>query len=116
MGETIFSKIIRKEIPADILYENDSVLAFRDIRPQAPVHILIIPKINDITRTTDIKGTEHANLLGAMFDAANAVAKKVGIDEQGFRLVINCGPDSGQDVFHLHMHLLGGRKMNWPPG
>lgn len=116
MGETIFSKIIRKEIPADIVFENDTVLAFRDINPQAPVHILIIPKLSDITRTTDIKGTDHAKLLGTMFDAANEVAKKEGVDEKGFRLVINCGPDSGQDVFHLHMHLLGGRKMNWPPG
>lgn len=116
MGETIFSKIIRREIPADIVYENENVLAFRDINPQAPIHILIIPKISDITKTTDIKGTEHSILLGAMFDAANAIAKKEGVDEKGFRLVINCGPDSGQDVYHLHMHLLAGRKMKWPPG
>jgi histidine triad (HIT) family protein len=113
---TIFAKIVRKEIPADVVYENETVLAFRDIHPQAPVHILIIPKIIDITKTTDINGTEHSALLGAMFDAANLIAKNEGIDEKGFRLVINCGPDSGQDVFHLHMHLLGGRKMNWPPG
>lgn len=114
-GGTIFSKIIRKEIPADIVYENDTVLAFRDIRPQAPVHILIIPKI-EIPTTTNIKGSEHAAILGELFDAANAIAKKEGIDEKGFRLVINSGPESGQEVYHLHMHLLGGRQMKWPPG
>ncbi len=115
MGETIFSKIIRKEIPADIVYETENVLAFRDINPQAPVHILIIPKIQ-ISKTTEINGKEHANLLGEIFDAANEIAKKEGVDEKGFRLVLNCGPNSGQEVYHLHFHLLGGRKMNWPPG
>lgn len=115
MGETIFSKIIRKEIPADIVYENDDVLAFRDIHPQAPVHILIIPKIQ-IAKTTDINGKEHAQLLGKLFDAANEIARKEKVDEKGFRLVINCGPESGQEVYHLHVHLLGGRKMHWPPG
>ena len=115
MGNTIFSKIINKEIPADIVYESDSVLAFKDIRPQAPVHVLIIPKI-EIPKVSDIKGTEHSNLLGAMFDAANKIAKDLGVSENGFRLVFNCGPNGGQDVYHLHMHLLGGRQMKWPPG
>ena len=115
MGETIFSKIIRREIPSDIVYENDDVLAFRDINPQAPVHILIIPK-SQIEKTTDINGKEHAELLGKLFDAANEIAKKEGIAEDGFRLVLNCGPNSGQDVYHLHFHLLGGRRMTWPPG
>ncbi len=115
MGNTIFSKIINKEIPADIVYESDSVLAFKDIRPQAPVHVLIIPKI-EIPKVSDIKGTEHSNLLGEMFDAANKIAKDLGISENGFRLVFNCGPNGGQDVYHLHMHLLGGRQMKWPPG
>lgn len=115
MGDTIFSKIIRKEIPADIVFENDSVLAFRDIKPQAPTHILIIPK-KEISKTTEINGKEDAALLGALFDAANVLAKKENIDQSGFRIVINCGPESGQEVYHLHMHLLGGRKMNWPPG
>ena len=112
---TIFSKIINKEIPADIVYESDNVLAFKDIKPQAPVHILIIPKI-EIPRVTDIKGKEHAALLGEMIDAANKLAKDLGIDKNGFRLVINCGNDGGQEVYHIHMHLLGGRHMHWPPG
>lgn len=112
---TIFSKIINKEIPADIVYESENVLAFKDIRPQAPVHVLIIPKI-EIPKVTDIKGSEHAQLLVEMFDAANKIADDLGIKESGFRLVFNCGNNGGQEVYHLHMHLLGGRKMNWPPG
>ena len=112
---TIFSKIINKEIPADIVFESDNVLAFKDIKPQAPVHILIIPKI-EIPKVTDIKGKEHATLLGEMFDAANKLAKDLGIDKNGFRLVFNCGNDGGQEVYHIHMHLLGGRHMHWPPG
>ena len=112
---TIFSKIINKEIPADIVYETDHVLAFKDIKPQAPVHILIIPKI-EIPKVSDIKGKEHAVLLGEMFDAANKLAKDLGIDKNGFRLVFNCGNDGGQEVYHIHMHLLGGRHMQWPPG
>jgi histidine triad (HIT) family protein len=112
---TIFSKIINKEIPADIVFESDNVLAFKDIKPQAPVHILIIPKI-EIPRVTDIKGKEHAALLGEMIDVANKLAKDLGIDKNGFRLVVNCGNDGGQEVYHIHMHLLGGRHMHWPPG
>ena len=112
---TIFSKIINKEIPADIVYESDTVLAFRDINAQAPTHILIIPKI-EIPKVTEIKGSEHAQLLGEMYDVANQLAKDEGIAEDGFRLVMNCGEKGGQEVYHLHMHLLGGRQMNWPPG
>ena len=112
---TIFSKIINKEIPADIVFESENVLALKDIKPQAPVHILIIPKI-EIPKITDIKGKEHATLLGEMFDAANKLAKELGIDKNGFRLVFNCGNDGGQEVYHIHMHLLGGRHMHWPPG
>ena len=115
MAETIFSKIIRKEIPADIVFESDTILAFRDINPQAPVHILIIPK-QSIAYTTEIDCKKDAILLGALFDAANQIAKEQGIDKNGFRLVINCGDNGGQEVPHLHMHLLGGRKMKWPPG
>lgn len=115
MGSTIFSKIISKEIPADIVYETDNVLAFRDINPQAPVHVLIIPKI-EIPTVKEINGKEHAELLGEMYDAANKIAKKEGISEDGFRLVFNCGENGGQEVYHIHMHLLGGRKFNWPPG
>ncbi|MCG6914451.1 histidine triad nucleotide-binding protein [bacterium BMS3Abin03] len=112
---TIFSKIINKEIPANIVFESDTILAFKDINPQAPVHILIIPKI-EIPKVTDINGKEHASLLGEMMDAANKIAKDMNIADDGFRLVFNCGNNAGQDVYHLHMHLLGGRKMNWPPG
>ncbi|MGD1007739.1 MAG: histidine triad nucleotide-binding protein [Ignavibacteriaceae bacterium] len=115
MGDTIFSKIIKREIPADIVYETENVLAFRDIKPQAPVHILIIPKI-EIPKVTDIDGKQHAQLLGELFDAANKLAKDLKIDQDGFRLVFNCGNNGGQDVYHLHMHLLGGRQMKWPPG
>ena len=112
---TIFSKIINKEIPANIIYETENVLAFKDINPQAPVHILIIPKIG-IPKVTDLNGSEHAGLLGEMIDAANKIAKDLGIAEGGFRLVFNCGENGGQEVYHLHLHLLGGRKMKWPPG
>lgn len=116
MGETIFSKIIRKEIPAEIVFENDEVLAFKDINPQAPVHVLIVPKITDIQTTREIDPNKHNALLGSLFEAANVIAKDFGVDESGFRLVLNCGADAGQEVYHLHLHLLGGRKMNWPPG
>lgn len=112
---TIFSKIINKEIPADIVFESENILAFNDINPQAPVHILIIPKI-EIPKVTDINGKEHAGLLGEMFDTANKLANEMGMDEDGFRLVFNCGDKGGQEVYHLHMHLLGGRQMQWPPG
>ena len=112
---TIFSKIINKEITADIVYESDNVLAFKDINPQAPVHILIIPKI-EIPKVTDLNGKEHATLLGEMIDSANKLAKEMNIADDGFRLVFNCGNDGGQEVYHLHMHLLGGRRMKWPPG
>ena len=115
MDETIFSKIIRKEIPADIVFESDTILAFRDINPQAPVHIIIIPK-QPIAYATEIDGKRDAPLLGELFDAANLIAKELGIDKKGFRLVINCKDNGGQEVPHLHMHLLGGRKMKWPPG
>jgi len=112
---TIFSKIINREIPAKIVFENENVLAFNDINPQAPVHILIIPK-KEIPRVTDLKESEHAMLLGQMIDAANQIAKDLSIADEGFRLVFNCGDNGGQEVYHLHLHLLGGRKMKWPPG
>ena len=112
---TIFSKIINKEIPAEIVFETENILAFNDINPQAPVHILIIPK-TEIPKVTDLNGKEHAALLGDMIDAANKLAKENGIDESGFRLVFNCGDNGGQEVYHLHLHLLGGRQMKWPPG
>lgn len=115
MGNTIFSKIIDREIDADIVFESDNVLAFRDINPQAPVHVLIIPKI-EIPMVKDIKKSEHGDLIAEMFEAANKIASKEGILEEGFRIVFNNGKNAGQEVYHIHMHLLGGRKFNWPPG
>jgi histidine triad (HIT) family protein len=113
MKETIFSKIIRKEIPADIVYEDDLALAFRDVAPQAPVHILIIPKqpIVSIAAAT----TTDAALLGHLLLTVKRVATQEGL-ENGYRVVINTGKDGGQTVFHLHLHLLGKRAMTWPPG
>ncbi len=113
MSETIFSKIVRKEIPADIVYEDDLALAFRDVQPQAPVHILIIPKqpIESIDRATD----SDAALLGHLLLIVKRVAAQEGL-VKGYRVVINTGEDGGQTVFHLHLHLLGQRAMTWPPG
>lgn len=115
MCATIFTKIINKEIPADVVYESEDILAFRDINPQAPIHILIIPKI-EIPTIREVKGSEHSELLGKMYDVANQIARDEGISEDGFRLVFNCGDNGGQEVYHIHMHLLGGRQLNWPPG
>ncbi|HEY9636721.1 MAG TPA: histidine triad nucleotide-binding protein [Coleofasciculaceae cyanobacterium] len=113
MSETIFSKIIRREIPADIVYEDDLTLAFRDITPQAPIHILIIPK-KPIAQLSAAESEDHA-LMGHLLLTAKRVAEQVGL-ENGYRLVINNGSDGGQTVYHLHLHILGGRQMKWPPG
>jgi histidine triad (HIT) family protein len=113
-AETIFSKIIRREIPAQIVFESDDVLGFKDITPQAPVHILFIPKLE--LATVNEASAEHALLLGKLVLAAASFAKAEGFSEQGYRLVLNCNGDGGQTVFHLHMHLLAGRKLAWPPG
>lgn len=110
---TIFQRIIDREIPADILYEDEQSLAFRDINPRAPVHILIIPKI-EIPTADDIT-PEHEPLIGHLFGVARTVAAQLGLSN-GYRLVINCKSDAGQEVPHLHVHLLGGRKLTWPPG
>ncbi|PIQ07783.1 MAG: histidine triad nucleotide-binding protein [Ignavibacteriales bacterium CG18_big_fil_WC_8_21_14_2_50_31_20] len=115
MADTIFKKIINKEIPADIVFESETVLAFRDINPKAPTHILIIPKL-EIPTVRELNGKEHGPLLGEMIDAANLIAKNEEISADGFRLVFNCGNNGGQEVYHLHMHLLGGRQMTWPAG
>jgi len=114
MSETIFSKIIRREIPADIIHEDDDVLAFRDINPQAPVHILIIPK-KPIATLNDIQ-PEDAPLIGKLFLTARQIAADQGFAENGYRTVFNCNRDGGQEVYHIHLHLLAGRPMNWPPG
>ena len=111
--ETIFSKIIRREIPANIVYEDDQCLAFRDINPQAPTHILVIPK-KPIPTLGDA-APEDKELLGHLLLTVNDIATQVGLDK-GYRVVINTGSDGGQTVFHLHLHLLGDRQMQWPPG
>jgi histidine triad (HIT) family protein len=111
--DTIFSKIIRKEIPANIIYEDELAIAFRDISPQAPVHILTIPK-KPIPRLADANA-EDAQLLGHLLMTVKHIAEQEGL-ENGYRIVINTGADGGQTVSHLHLHLLGGRAMTWPPG
>jgi histidine triad (HIT) family protein len=110
----LFCKIIDKEIPSNTVYEDEHVLAFEDLTPQAPIHILIVPK-KHISTSLDIQ-EEDNELIGRMFRAANVIAKEKGIAERGFRTVMNCNREAGQTVFHIHLHLLGGRGMSWPPG
>ena len=111
---TLFEKIIARQIPADIVYEDELVLAFRDIKPQAPTHVLIIPK-KPIIRLADAT-PEDEKLLGHLLLRAREVAEKLGLKNSGYRLVINNGPDAGESVPHLHCHILGGRALAWPPG
>ncbi|MEZ6071058.1 MAG: histidine triad nucleotide-binding protein [Pirellulales bacterium] len=113
MSETIFGKIIAGEIPADVVFEDEQSLAFRDVNPQAPIHVLVIPKreIANIAAAAD----DDAALLGHLLLVARRVAEQLELAD-GYRLVINCGPDGGQTVDHLHVHLLGGRGLGWPPG
>ena len=110
---TLFSKIIARESPADIVYEDERCLAFRDINPQAPVHVLLIPK-QEIPQLVDA-GAEDQALLGHLLLAAGKVARQLGVGD-AFRLVVNNGADAGQTVFHLHLHILAGRPLHWPPG
>lgn len=114
MAETIFDKIIRKEIPADIVYEDEQTLAFKDINPQAPTHVLVIPK-KQIATIADINEAD-APLIGRLFTTAAQIADRLGLAEDGYRLVVNHGEHGGQTVHHLHIHILGGRAMTWPPG
>ena len=114
MTDCIFCKIIKKEIPAKTVFEDNKVLAFEDVKPQAPVHIVIIPKAH-IERLSDIN-EGHAATMGRLITAANTIAKEKKIAPSGYRVVINCGKDAGQAVPHLHLHLLGGRAFGWPPG
>ena len=111
---TLFEKIIAREIPADIVYEDDLVLAFNDINPQAPVHVLVIPK-KLIPRIAEAEPEDH-QVLGHLLLKAKDIADDLGLHENGFRLVINNGKDAGESVPHLHLHILGGRAMTWPPG
>jgi histidine triad (HIT) family protein len=114
MSDTIFGQIARGEIPADILYEDQDVVVFRDVSPQAPTHVLVIPR-KPIPTINDLEEGD-AELVGKLFLAAKKVAEQEGIAESGYRAVINCNAGAGQTVFHLHLHLLGGRPMRWPPG
>ena len=114
VSKTIFEKIIDREIPADIVYEDDMALAFRDIKPMAPVHILIIPK-KRIPRLAEASPVDH-QVLGHLLLKAAELAAKAGLNETGYRLVINNGRDGGESVPHLHCHILGGRPLGWPPG
>lgn len=114
MNKTIFEKIIDKEIPANIHYEDENIIAIDDINPVAPVHILIIPKkkISTLNEIEDI----DINLVGKLFKIAKFLAKKFKIDKSGYRTIFNCNDDGGQTVFHIHLHLIGGKKLGWPPG
>jgi histidine triad (HIT) family protein len=114
MPDTLFAKIIRREIPADIVFEDDAVLAFRDIHPQAPVHVLFIPK-KAIATLNDAADADEA-LIGRLVLSAVRWAKAQGFADDGYRCVINCNAHGGQTVFHVHLHLLAGRHMQWPPG
>jgi histidine triad (HIT) family protein len=114
MTDTLFSKIVRREIPAQVIFEDEHVLGFKDIAPQAPKHVLFIPKraiatLNDATAA-------DAELLGRLMLAAANYAKSEGFAEDGYRIVMNCNRDGGQTVFHIHLHVLGGRALSWPPG
>jgi histidine triad (HIT) family protein len=112
--DCIFCKISRHEIPASIVAESATLVAFHDVNPMAPTHILVVPK-EHVASVNDLDGT-HASLVGDMVLMAKDLAKEQGVDVDGFRLVLNTGPQAGQSVFHIHMHLLGGRVMGWPPG
>lgn len=107
--ETIFSKIVRHEIPADIVYQDKLVTAFRNIAPKAPTHVLIVP--NDLICTLNDVGVEHESMLGRMITTAATIAKKEGIDKKGYRLIFNCNHHAGQEIYHIHMHLVGGHAL-----
>ncbi len=114
MSDCLFCKILDGDIPADVIYESDTAIAFRDISPQAPTHVLIIPRrhiptINDLA-------TGDEQLVGTLFTAAREIAALEGLTDEGYRVVMNCNEGAGQSVFHIHMHLLGGRVLRWPPG
>ncbi len=114
MVDCIFCKIAAKQVPAKIAFENAHLLAFHDIHPMAPVHLQIIPK-RHIARVSELD-KENAEIIGQLVLTANKLAAEMGVAEPGYRLVINCNPAAGQSVYHLHLHLLGGRSMSWPPG
>jgi histidine triad (HIT) family protein len=112
--DCLFCKIIAGDIPADIIYESDTAIAFRDINPRAPTHVLIVPR-EHIATINDIDPEQEA-IVGSLFSAARAIAAQEGLSDDGYRAVMNCNAAAGQTVFHLHLHLLGGRILGWPPG
>ena len=114
MTDCIFCKIVSGDIPGDIVYQDDDVLAFRDLTPQAPMHVLVIPK-RHISTINDIQPAD-AELIGKLYLVAQQVAKQEGYAERGYRTVMNCNAEAGQSVFHIHLHVLAGRAMHWPPG
>ena len=114
MSKCLFCEIVEGNVNADIVYEDERAMAFRDINPQAPVHILIIPKIH-ISTLNDLEN-RHTELVGELIQVAKGLAKSEGIAEDGYRVGFNCNKDAGQTVFHIHLHLLGGRQFSWPPG
>lgn len=114
MSDCIFCKIANKEIPANVIYEDDKILAFHDLSPVAPQHVLIIPKVH-IESMNDLS-EESVAVVGHIFAKVKSIAKQLGIDDSGYRVVSNCGEEGGQTVGHLHFHLAGGRQMQWPPG
>ncbi|HSJ47267.1 MAG TPA: histidine triad nucleotide-binding protein [Gammaproteobacteria bacterium] len=114
MSDCLFCRMVKGEIKPDVVYEDEDVLAFRDLNPQAPVHVLAIPKLH-LATLNDLDET-HAALMGKLFLAAKKVAEQEGLAERGYRTVINCNAEAGQSVYHIHMHVLAGRAMHWPPG
>jgi histidine triad (HIT) family protein len=114
MTDCLFCKIVGGDIPANLVYENEFVLAFDDIQPKAPIHKLIIPR-EHIATANDI-APKHELLVGKMMTAARIIADQTGIAESGYRLVMNCNADGGQEVYHIHLHLIGGKPLSWPPG
>ncbi|UCC55674.1 MAG: histidine triad nucleotide-binding protein [Gammaproteobacteria bacterium] len=114
MADCLFCKMVSGKIQPDIVYEDEDVLAFRDVNPQAPTHVLVIPKTH-IATTNDLDA-DSAHLVGKCCLAARQVAIDEGIAERGYRMIMNCNPEAGQSVYHIHLHVLGGRPMNWPPG
>lgn len=113
-SDCLFCKILAGEIPADLVYESDTAVAFRDINPQAPTHVLVIPR-KHISTINDI-GEDDREIVGSLYIAAKAIAAEAGIADEGYRAVMNCNEGAGQSVFHIHLHVLGGRSLGWPPG
>lgn len=114
MSDCLFCKMVAGEIKPDVVFEDDAVLAFRDANPQAPLHVLIIPRVH-IATTNDLTD-ENADIVARLYLAAKQIAADEGVAEPGYRMVMNCNPGAGQSVYHIHLHLLGGRSLGWPPG